>query len=219
MSVTFKPDFLTYSEIEKESRKLLMEFSAHSNAEIAAPVPVEEILENHLKLSLEILDDMDDKLLGYYDAFYGTIAVNSAITPEEQYAGKAGRFNFTLGHEIGHHRLHRHLIFAGDAQAQLGMKIGQQNQRIVCRKSECKQPIETQANQFSACLLMPRKLLLLAWEKLMADCIPSRVMPTDESIISALSEDFAVSKQAMQIRLDALDLSVETYLSQTRMAL
>jgi Zn-dependent peptidase ImmA (M78 family) len=52
---------------------------------------------------------------------------------------------------------------------------------FICRSSQGKEPEERQADTYASCLLMPRKLVLAAWEELFMDG-KRRVLQPEESI-------------------------------------
>ena len=49
---------------------------------------------------------------------------------------------------------------------------------FVCRSSQAKEPIEWQADFYASCLLMPRKLVMAAWDDAFPDRKP-RVLKSD----------------------------------------
>jgi Zn-dependent peptidase ImmA (M78 family) len=98
---------------------------------------------------------------------------------------------------------------------------------VVCRSSLAKDPIEWQADYFSACLLMPREMVLDAWEKHRGSAAPvvctedylrkleeiSGPRSTDQlaadlfdNHAGELAPIFQVSTQAMRIRMEELRL-------------
>ncbi len=105
----------------------------------------------------------------------------------------AARRRFSIAHEIGHYYL-RHQFQTGEhVHVDRGHLISHRSSR----SSSGTDLKEIEANQFSACLLMPSKLLR---ERIKA-------LDTDQlfdSHISQLSKEFQVSEQAMAIRLSAL---------------
>ena len=40
---------------------------------------------------------------------------------------------------------------------------------VVCRSSQAKEPVEWQADFYASCLLMPRKLVMAAWDEMFPD--------------------------------------------------
>jgi hypothetical protein len=93
--------------------------------------------------------------------------IDETLDPEEHPA-KEGRYRFTLAHEGGGHwRLHRHL-FAED-RTQTTMFGQPAAPSFICRSSEAKKREEWQADFYSSCLLMPRKLVVAAWDAIFLD--------------------------------------------------
>jgi len=105
--------FLPDRQIEQEAEVLLAEYGQAHGAVTEPPVPVDEMIELYLGLSLEFYDMQ--KLFGIGDV-YGALWVNerrvgvAASLDPEQHPAKLGRYRFTLAHETGHWRLHRHLF-------------------------------------------------------------------------------------------------------------
>lgn len=208
-----KVKFLPTNEIEWAADKLLAEFGASFGIVAAPPVPIEEILENHLNLTLE-LDDLP-KRLGFRDVLGALwvpdrlVAIDESLDPNQR-PEHEGRFRFTVGHEIGHWELHRGYFLIDPKPREMfpDLRCGPS---VICRTSESKESIEWQADRFSACLLMPKAMVAKAWETAVA---PRRRLTEDLSrealwldiVIARLAETFEVSKQAMHIRLDDLNL-------------
>src|ERR1700704_1951152 len=134
---------------------------------IEPPIPIEDIVEKHLKLAIEFDDthglfgvpragDVPD-ILGAIFFEEARIVIDESLDPEE-YPAREGRYRFTLAHEGGGHwRLHRHL-FAKDP-AQSALFGGPAAPSIVCRSSQAKERVEWQGDFYASCLLMPRKLV------------------------------------------------------------
>jgi Zn-dependent peptidase ImmA (M78 family) len=105
------------------------------------------------------------------------------------------RQRFSIAHELGHYCLRHQFEAGGHVHVDKGYAFSKRN-----GKSSTGTDIkEIEANQFSASLLMPSKLV--------RECI--RTLNTDElydSHVTALSHEFQVSEQAMTIRLSALGL-------------
>jgi Zn-dependent peptidase ImmA (M78 family) len=106
---------------------------------------------------------------------------------------------------------------------------------VICRSSQNKQPVEWQADFYASCLLMPRKLVMAAWDEMFPDRKPRVIAPavpvehpfvevrrvecrigdfdcseTDDNVLDGiarpLAERFLVSPIAMRIRLEKLGL-------------
>ena len=86
---------------------------------IAPPIPIEDIVEKHLKLGIEFDDThrlfgvprepdrADPDILGAIFFDESRIVIDESLDPEE-HPFREGRYRFTLAHEGGGHwRLHR----------------------------------------------------------------------------------------------------------------
>jgi hypothetical protein len=218
--------YLPKQHIEREAELVLTECAETIGAIMAPPVPIDEIVELHLKLVVEFQHMRE--LFPYGD-------VHGALWMREQRVGvdttldpalnprKRGRYHFTLAHEAGHWRLHRKHYLEDVSQGRL---FGDDLTKpaYVCRSSD-KQPVEWQADQFAANLLMPRKLVYTAWETWRGD--PRAVAVADirsaggaaagevadrdlmQEFCRPLAETFQVSPEAMRIRLNELELLVK----------
>ena len=104
------------------------------------------------------------------------------------------RRRFTIAHEIGHfvlrHYMRRNELVHADEHAQVMYRSP--------RASEGLDPLEVQANQFAASLLMPSRLVREEAAKLQ--------QPLFEDDVKVLANLFKVSEQAMTIRLTTLGL-------------
>jgi hypothetical protein len=169
--------YLAEEVIERDAEALLAEFSSARNVVIAPPIPIEDIVEKHLKLGIEFDDThrlfgvprsgldlgQGPDILGAIFFDDRRIVIDESLDPDENPLME-GRFRFTLGHEGGGHwRLHRHLFAKDPAQAALFG--GPAAPSVVCRSSQAKERVELQADLYGACLLMPRKLVFDAWRK------------------------------------------------------
>jgi Zn-dependent peptidase ImmA (M78 family) len=164
--------YLSDDVIERDAEALLAQYAHAAGVEIRAPIPIEDIVEKHLKLRLEF-DDLH-RLLGIprdpgsvpdiFGAIWlesGEIVIDESLDPEER-PRIEGRYRFTLAHEGGGHwRLHRPLIQANSGQVPFFGDAPRPT--VVCRSSQGKERVELQADLYASCLLMPRKLILEAW--------------------------------------------------------
>jgi hypothetical protein len=180
--VAIKVPFLTEEQIERDAEALLTEYEQKRGRLTAPPVPVEDIVEKHLKLGVEF-DDLHQSLgvprsgggkeadiLGAI--FFGQrrIVIDETLDPVEN-PSKEGRYRFTLAHEGGGHwRLHRNLFAENPAQSAL--LEGRIAPSMVCRSSQAKEPIEWQADYYAGCLLMPRRLVFGAWREMCGSLNP-----------------------------------------------
>ena len=182
-----KVPYLHEEQIERDAAALLAEYAQARNVVIAPPIPIEDIVEKHLKLGIEF-DDMhrlfgvprsglglDPDILGAIWFDDRRIVIDESLDPEEN-PSKEGRYRFTLAHEGGGHwRLHRHLFAKDPAQVSLFNEPAPPS--VVCRSSQAKEPVEWQADFYASCLLMPRKLVMAAWDEMFPDRKP-RVLRT-----------------------------------------
>jgi hypothetical protein len=196
--------YLSEEQIEREAAVLLAEYAQARGVIIGLPIPIEDIVEKHLKLSMEF--DDTHRLFGVPRAFGGPdilgamifeearIVIDESLDPEEN-PDKEGRFRFTLAHEGGGHwRLHRRLF----PSRRSGKPA------VICRSSQAKERIEWQADFYASCLLMPRDLVLESF-----DPTRFRGLPYSELMdykISPLAREFCVSTSAMRIRMEKLGL-------------
>lgn len=237
--------YLQEGQIERDAAALLGEYEQARSVKIERAVPIEDIAEKYLKLRFDF-DDMH-RLFNYPRSGFGIepdilgailfderrILIDQSLDPVEN-PKKEGRYRFTLAHEAGGHwRLHRHLFAKNPAQASLFNEPVPRS--VVCRSSQAKEPIEWQADYYASCLLMPRKLVMAAWDEMFPDRKPRVLQPatpidhpfaeivrfecripgfehteTDNNsldhIARPLAQQFLVSPAAMRIRLEKLGL-------------
>jgi Zn-dependent peptidase ImmA (M78 family) len=239
-----KVPYLCEEQIERDAAALLAEYEQARGVVITRQVPIENIVEKHLKLGIEF-DDMhrllnhprsglgrDPDILGAIFFDERRIVIDESLDPEEN-PSMEGRYRFTLAHEGGGHwRLHRHLFAKDPTQVSLFNERAPPS--IVCRSSQAKEPVEWQADFYASCLLMPRKLVMAAWDDAFPDRKPRVLKPatpfdhcfaefnretyvttrveteTDDQALDRFATPFAkiflVSPIAMRIRLEKLGL-------------
>lgn len=237
-----KIPFLSNPDIERASIKLLNEYRNARGKALSPPIDIEDILENYLKLSLDF-DDLHERLdvprLGHEPEVLGALYVETqevfidqSLDPDENPAGE-GRFRFSVGHEIGHWRLHRTLIQKDRTTTSEEIAAS-----VICRTRAGKEPIERQADHFSSCLLMPRQMIYHEWCKVIdgneLEQAKHELVPLDktpppltyskrivefvyerwagdfddflDTVATSFAAQFKVSRQAMRIRLEKLNL-------------
>ena len=162
--------FVSEESIESNANALLAQFARARHTEIKAPIPIEDIVEKHLKLQVEF-DDLhhlfglqrgaEPDIFGAIWLETGEIIIDESLDPEED-PSMEGRYRFTLAHEGGGHwRLHRPFVMANRTE---GSFVGHKRRpNIICRPSQSKERVEWQADFYASCLLMPRKLIMQAW--------------------------------------------------------
>lgn len=211
-----KVRFLSVQQIEAAVAELLRNFAATIGRAVEAPVPIEDILEKHLKLKLEIKDLV--KFLGIADVLGAVWFEEAIVRIDERLLEQEGRFCFTVGHELGHWILHRSQVQVAERAPSL-FGSGDGPPTFVCRTAERRAPAEWQADQFSALLLMPSALVRSAF---IAECGSAVVIDglktrrDDADVISKWRDVAAavrskgrfsnVSNEAMRYRLADLGL-------------
>ena len=162
---------------EEVARKLLNQFK------LQPPIDIEALVKAHnIAIRTQELEDSISGMLVIKDGRV-IIGVNEKHHPNRQ--------RFTLAHELGHFLLHRgsssifvdaSTVFFRDGISSDGSKAQ-----------------EVEANAFAGELLMP--------EKLIREAINSRPIDAfDEGAVRRLATQFAVSAQALTIRLTRLGL-------------
>ena len=155
---------LSQDQIEAATLELLHGYGK-SFGTVGFPVPVEEILECHLRLTLDFGDlkastGFDD-VLGATWIKHKRVMVDTRLDPKEN-PKTEGRYRFTLAHEIGHWQLHR-IYYEFDAMQATIFGNAKSIPSIVCRRSSAKDPMEWQADAFASFLLMPTQMIEAAW--------------------------------------------------------
>ena len=205
--------YLTYNDMEAVAQKLLFEYK-QKRGQLTLPIPIEDIIENHLKLSLEIENLRDE--LGCSDILGGIYFSEPRIVIDSSLIEEDGRYRFTAAHEAAHWELHRELFVSNPNQIDLFSANSSPN--IVCRDSNSQTREEFQANYTAACILMPRDLLAQAVREYYGkeaylfkrgtrfsqynDCL--------NHVARNFNVDFGVSIQAMVIRLEQTQLVRDT---------
>ena len=218
-----KVPFLTRSEIESKALRLIYEYGQKLETITGPPIPVAEIIDCHFDISLKH-DDLNrgkqgKTVLGSLNIEKNSLVVEESLDPYV-FPHKEGRYRFTLAHEAGHWILHRPQLIA--ERKQQSLFGGTTVELIVCRTTSKKEPIEWQADNFAAYLLMPKEMVFQAWQDHCGDlkpyvaegeianlsarfCLGENETPT-VSIAKEIAGIFKVSGQSMQIRLAELGL-------------
>ena len=208
-----KVRYLREDEIDLAAATTLNSYERRFGEIIAPPVPVEEILECDLELDFGFEDLEHNFGTGTLGALWmrdRRVKVDTSLDPT-LYPASEGRYRFTIGHEIGHWQLHRHLFLADPNQASLLEETSEPS--IVCRAGANKPPIEWQADAFSSRLLMPKTMLVRAWMDAKGSVLnrnsrrhQRRRGDPDRTAVNEMARLFKVSAQAMQIRLTDLQI-------------
>ncbi|MDZ4657840.1 MAG: ImmA/IrrE family metallo-endopeptidase [Bythopirellula sp.] len=219
--------YMKDQEFEDEAALLLAEYSRQHVAVTAPPIPIDDIVADYLRLSVFYKDLKEEfgvgDVLGALWVNKRQVDIDLGLVPEDN-PSMLGRYHFTLAHEAGHWRLHRHLFQQKANQLQL-LPNNVERPEYICRSSDTEQ-IEYQANRFASCLLMPREMVKRAWHEWHGSmdaiyfgdlAVASDQPPTgtkDDPITRMLFEDaarplaatFEVSPDAMRIRLEDMKL-------------
>ncbi len=236
--------YLSEDEIERDSELLLAEYEKTAGKPVKLPIPVVKITTYHLALRLGFADlheTLDIQMMSEQVDILGaiwmdteTVLIDQSLNPKKN-PSMLGRYRFSVGHEIGHWRLHRRYV-ATNAN-QISLFEATREPTVICRSSQRREPIEWQADFFSSCLLMPRRRIHDEWKDRFGHIRPlllSELRPNgrvrmraqtlihenaiswDDAVNDALFEDvgkpiarrFGVSPAAMRIRLEKLGLLV-----------
>jgi hypothetical protein len=195
--------YIPAEKIEYDADALLSQYAYAKGVKIRAPIPIEDIVEKHLKLRFDDLHrrlgfPRRDGFLGSEPDIFGAIwlesgeiVIDESLDPEEQ-PRVEGRYPFTLAHEGGGHwRLHRPLVEANSCQASLfGETL---RPTVVCRTSHAKERVEIQADLYASCLLMPRKLVIQAWCDLFGNDHPHVLRRKNRVLVPMEAEDEIVT--------------------------
>jgi Zn-dependent peptidase ImmA (M78 family) len=193
-----------YRSISHRADKLIADYmTCRALKSIPVPVPVDLISEVLLRVDY-FLDPMESGLSGWFDPRDRRISVNSKESPS--------RCRYTLAHEVGHAWLHAPKL-EGAVHRDVTETISEQEESIqpedllempmlelIQAKAEFvklkrRAHMETEANVFAGCLLMPFQAL--------TDCLQAGVCDLGE-----LADIFQVSRAAMRWRLLRLDVCV-----------
>jgi hypothetical protein len=134
--------------ISERASRLIKNYQNMAGYQVAPPIPVEDIIERYLEIGISI-EDLGESL-GMEDVLGATYVNSRMISIDEKLLDdrSEGRLIFTCAHEAGHWVLHRQFVSVAG-------RSGGQNDYIICRANNAREPIEWQADYFAACLLMP----------------------------------------------------------------
>lgn len=126
--MTIRVPYLSEEAIEQDAEHLLKEYEETISRPIVLPVPVEEITTYHLALRLDFADlhdvlsipqtgDQPDILAAIW-VDKELVLIDHHLSPKSN-PSLSGRFRFSVGHEIGHWRLHRSYVARNPDQSSL----------------------------------------------------------------------------------------------------
>ena len=211
--------YLREEAIERDAAALLAEYAQTRGTAIALPIPIDDIVEKHLKLGVEFDDahrrfgvsrsGPDPDIIGAMFFDEARILIDESLDPDE-HPEREGRYRFTLAHEGGGHwRLHRHLFARNPAQTAL-FADSAPPPSVICRSSQSKERVEWQADFYASCLLMPRELVFAAWE----ERFPAQrchVMDRSERSLIALTAESTTRNHALDYEEWQTDLAMDAF--------
>lgn len=173
MSVPLKVPYLEVRQIESAATELLRRYSKWKGTVPRPPIPIDDIVEGLLDLSLSV-DNLCERL-GNADVLGATWLDERHVVIDSSVEGNLGRFAFTLAHETGHWQLHRPIIEMEKVTVPLFSRAPNEraSPAIVCRTSRKRDPAEWQADAFAACLLMPASDVRAAVKAAFGDELPT----------------------------------------------
>jgi hypothetical protein len=142
--------------IEVKAQSRLCAYEAEFGKVTEPPIPVERLIEAHLKLRIDwdaISEEGNSVILAYIDPGNSRICMNEGRRVHfEQYWGTEA---FTFAHEVGHWDLH---VTASD-YVQLGFLDTFEPRAFLCRWNK-HDSLEWQANRYAAALIMPKEMMI-----------------------------------------------------------
>ncbi|HEX3999763.1 MAG TPA: ImmA/IrrE family metallo-endopeptidase [Pirellulales bacterium] len=216
------PRFMQPQEFEDEAALILAEYGRKKAPVTVPPIPIDEIVEEHFEIAVEIRDLRreypEGDVLGAIYFNDKLIAVDQSLVPDD-FPAMRSRYRFTLAHELAHWRLHRHLYLRQAGQKTIAAINSTRPDHVL--RSRQYDPKEVQANRLAACLLMPREMLKRGWheqfggmEPLYLDDLCRNASVAIGEMDEALFEDacrplatmFEVSPESMRYRLVEMKL-------------
>ena len=229
-------DILSRDKIDNEAEKFLMKYRPNALKE-ATKLDLEALIENDLEVEIDYQNlDKDHQILGatifrdgYMEVYnngnkelkkFKRNTMIFDIKLSEDYR-QAGRFLFTLAHEIGHWVLHKKYFFIDEGQQSIFDYCSEEEKNsIICakinendmikvRKRTEEEWVEWQADNFASSILMPKHIFKITYEELKKKYLDK------EKILEELSRIFGASKKACEIRINILYNKSSSYDNQT----
>lgn len=179
--------------IEAKAQSRLSAYEAESGAITKPPIPIEHLIEAHLKLRIDwdvIEEDGDDVVLAYINPGEQTICMNEGRRAHfEEYWGTEV---FTFAHEVGHWDLH----VTATEFVQLSFLDVVKPREFLCRWNKYDR-LEWQANRYAAALVMPKEMMIRETEGMDICQWPN---------LYRLKDRFGVTITAFRKRLEELGL-------------
>ncbi len=184
--------YVSDEAIEKDAQALLAEYAHARGVTIEAPIPIDDIIEKHLKIGIEFDDThrlfgvprsgigFDPDILGAIFFDQKRIVIDESLDPTRTRPRKGAiatrrRTRSATGACIAH-------LFGKDP-AQTSLLDANAPPSVICRSSQAKARIELQADLYASCVLMPRKLVFAAWDEAFPDRKQRVLQPASRSTI------------------------------------
>lgn len=192
---------------EEKAGKVLQRHEAAAGEPVDLPVPVEDIIERTMGLTIlydEIEEPAGTKILGALSPSDRLIVLNERHV--DLFEEVVGPEKFTLAHELGH------WVYDADDPNQQSFDFTASTDDVFCYHRDGSEKLadtarirEINANGFASCLLMPKHLVSAAnIDEVLAD-------------FRGTARGWGVSQQALRIRLEKLGLIDERDLHQLNM--
>lgn len=168
------------------------------------------LLLNRAGLRVE-REEMSDEFFARYEYHRDAIVMNS------KYSVRDARYRFTLAHELGHYYLHKSLL----ERYEMRIYESQDTMQVTGGLMDDYRRMELQANQFAACLLMPKKMFIEHADKVISELgirkgyihDDNQYSPSEgnfnrrlaDTFVTRMAEKYHVSKEAARYRLQVLD--------------
>ena len=193
MDAELRVPILSYERIRKEANAFLSKY----NPGCAVPVPIEEIVEFSLKMSVIPVPGLQRTL--EVDAFISSdlrsITVDQFVMEERE-----SRYRFTLAHEAGHAWLHKSVFERFNFRTIEEWKSFQTE-----ITEEAYSWLEFQAYSFAGLVLVPKEQLAPRKEALEQRIKAEKLNPNTDAakliVARSLAADFKVSPSVIEKRL------------------
>jgi len=205
--------------LETIARKVITKYDPALLKE-PAPIPVDDIMERVYDLTLEfhiirkngrILGEtiFEDTEIPIYEPHNnegykvipvkaGTVIIDARLLDE----GNDGRYRFTCAHELAHWVIDRKYFMQIGETAALTSETADVMRKSIAISSNTSAMIERQANRMASRILMPKCTLKPAYHHVRGTSLSPAAVPVH------LANLYGVSKQAMQIRLEEMGLTI-----------
>ena len=156
-------DYISKEDLEVMAIDAISGFELNNGQILKPPVPLDQIMEGHLGLTIQFSGQLPADVLGCLSVKDRIVTINERLDtygcPQNE-----GRCNFTIAHEGGHEIAHAPYLRTTTDLRDLFGRGAAPVTTILCRKDNQNAKIEFQANYIGAALLMPKKLMHQFWQ-------------------------------------------------------